>query len=344
MSAIDTLYLPVDETEMAVLPEWLWRGVNAFAVNSLFKTMNLIDMMRARHTERFVDVEVARDIAYSSAHPDGSWQRLDIWRPIERSQRPLPALMFVHGGGFRTLSKDTHWFFARAFARMGFVVFSVDYRLGPEHHYPAPLEDVSEAFCWIAANASEHGADLDNLVLAGESAGANLIMALAASTLTRRPEGFAQQVFDTGVVPRALLPMCGIFQVSDIERYARSGAPWIAMPALRDAASSYVGKVASRAPAPELPSLSDPLLVLEDPEFETERLAPALFAPVGESDPLVDDSLRLVRALRARGMRGKTELYSGGSHSFMAFMWNGRAQRCWQDMHAFLQQHISLHR
>ena len=84
-------------------------------------------------------------------------------------------------------------------------ITSVDYRLGPEHHYPAPLEDVSEAFCWIAANASEHGADLDNLVLAGESAGANLIMALAASTLTRRPEGFAQQVFDTGVVPRAAL-------------------------------------------------------------------------------------------------------------------------------------------
>ena len=248
--------------------------------------------------------------------------------------------MFVHGGGFRTLSKDTHWFFARAFARMGFVVFSVDYRLGPEHLYPAPLEDVCEAYRWITEHAVEHGADLENLVLAGESAGANLILALSAATLTRRPEGFAQQVFDTQVVPRALLPMCGIFQVSDIERYARSGAPWIAMPALRDAASSYVGKVASRAPSPELPSLADPLLVFEDASFAPERSVPALFAPVGESDPLVDDSLRLIRALRARGMRGKTELYAGGGHSFMAFMWNGRAQRCWRDMHAFLEQHV----
>ena len=339
MGVSNISYLPVEETEMAVFPEWLWRGVNAFAVHSLFKTMNLLDMMRARHTERYVDIEVARDVAYGDDQP--AWQRLDIWRPREFGSKPLPALMFVHGGGFRTMSKDTHWFFARTLARMGFVVFSVDYRLGPEHPYPAPLEDVSRAFCWVTEHADEHGADLSNLVLAGESAGANLILSLMASTLGERPESFAKEVFDTRVVPRAVLPMCGILQVSDIERYARSGAPWVALPALRDAASSYVGKASSRMPSPGIPSLADPLLVLEAPSFAVagDRAIPALFAPVGESDPLVDDSLRLVEAVRARGMRGKSEIYSGGGHSFMAFMWNRRAQRCWRDMHAFLAQH-----
>ena len=336
MTSIYPAYQPFDEAEMRRFPEQIWRGVNALAVHSLFHTMNLFDVMRARSTERFVDIEVAQNIAYSDEH--SRWRRLDIWRPTQPSATPRPALLFVHGGGFRTMSKRTHWFFARAFARMGYVVFTADYRLGPEHKYPAPLEDVCEAFCWMTRHAADHGADMSRVVLAGESAGANLITALAIATTHRRQEAFARRVFDTQVTPVALLPMCGMLQLKDIERYARSGASRLVLPALRDAARSYVGAEALM-PAPERANLSDPLLVAEQAQ-EPERPLPDLLACVGESDPLVQDTMRLAASWRAQGAMAKTRTYTGGGHSFMAFMWTRRAQRCWKDMSNFLKLHV----
>ena len=321
---------------MAQMPEKLWRGLNAFAVHSLFHTMNLFDRMSAPQTERIERVEIARDLSYG---PDATdrWRKLDVWRPAEPACAPRPAVLFVHGGGFRTMSKRTHWAFARALARMGYVVFTIDYRLGPEQPFPAPLQDVAEAYLWVLEHASAHGADASRLVLAGESAGANLISALSWMTCQRRPEPWAQRVFEAGVVPQAVLAMCGILQVSDVARFERAGAPRLVMGPLRDAQQSYLPGGAAPSWSRRELELADPLVLFERDE-PLERELPAFFAPVGTKDPLVEDARRLEQALTRHGATCQAPVYEGGAHSFMAFMWTERARQCWRDVRAFLDR------
>lgn len=314
---------------MALLPSWLSRGVNAFAVHSLFHSMNMLGMMRLPGHEHTRDLKVTRNIQYADEH--GAFHRLDVYQP--RRPGRYPAVMFIHGGGFKTMSKDTHWMMARAFARRGFVVFTINYRLGPGAKYPEPLQDVCQAYQWMVNHADEFGADLDRLVLCGESAGANLVMGLTLATTYQRTEPWARRVYELGVQPKVVLPACGILQVSDIERFRRTyNQPFYVMGMLRDASKAYMpSDVASSD------TLMDPLLVVEQQQ-RAKRPLPALFAPVGSRDPLQSDSTRLVDAWQKLGGLARCTIYDGGVHSFMAFMWSKLARACWADMFAFLDE------
>ena len=128
---------------------------------------------------------------------------------------PPPLLLYVHGGAFAILSKDTHWLMGLTFARRGYVVVNVSYRLAPLHPFPAAVEDVCDAYVFAVESARRFGAAAGRIVVAGESAGANLAATLAVATCFRRDEPHARRVFDTGMVPEAVLPYCGIFQVTD---------------------------------------------------------------------------------------------------------------------------------
>jgi acetyl esterase len=104
-----------------------------------------------------------------------------IYRPAARG--PLPVLVFFHGGGFVLCNLDTHDGTCRSLANQAScVVVSVDYRLAPEHRYPAALDDSLAAIRWLAANAAELGGDGTRLAVAGDSAGGNLA-AVAARRL-----------------------------------------------------------------------------------------------------------------------------------------------------------------
>ncbi|RYF09871.1 MAG: hypothetical protein EOO40_06160, partial [Deltaproteobacteria bacterium] len=121
-------------------------------------------------------VVVQRNVSYVAGAR--TWaHRLDIHRP--RQGGPWPVVLYVHGGGFGLLSKDTHWHIATALASLGFWVANINYRLAPKHPYPAALQDSAQALAWVVDHAAKSGGDLSRLVLAGESAGANLVTALA---------------------------------------------------------------------------------------------------------------------------------------------------------------------
>ena len=115
-------------------------------------------------------MEVIRDLAYAEESRRRE-HRLDVYRP-KQADGPLPVVMYIHGGGFRILSKDTHWMMGLAFARRGYLVFNVGYRLAPTHPFPAAIEDSCRAFEWVVAHAARFGGDLERLVIAGESSGA----------------------------------------------------------------------------------------------------------------------------------------------------------------------------
>src|SRR5262249_2103530 len=130
-------------------------------------------------------IEVERDIPYL---PTGDRAHLlDVYRPTS-SDGPLPVVLYVHGGGFRILSKDTHWVMGLSFASKGYLVFNINYRLAPRAPFPAALEDTCAAFAWVVRHAARWNGDVGRMVLAGESAGANLVTALSVATSYRRPE------------------------------------------------------------------------------------------------------------------------------------------------------------
>lgn len=100
---------------------------------------------------------------------------------------PRPATVYHHGGGFCIGSLDTHDRICAGLALSAeTVVVSVDYRLAPEHPFPAAVEDAATALRWVAAHAAAIGADPSRLAVAGDSAGANLATVMA---LLARDEG-----------------------------------------------------------------------------------------------------------------------------------------------------------
>ena len=277
---------------------------------------------------------------------------LDVYRPAQPTKGlhagsppafrryqgpPWPMVFYVHGGGFRILSKDTHWIMGLGFARRGFVVFNVSYRLGPKHRYPSAIEDVCRAFEWVMKNAERFGADPTRVVLAGESAGANLVTSLAAALAYEREEPFARAAYATGVVPKAVVPACGVFQVSDMDRLRRRKPEMSKFIAdrLAEVEAAYLG------PDPSTCSrdLADPLLLFERGEAPS-RPIPPFFLPVGTRDPLLPDTRRLAVALKKLGVEAVDTYYPGELHAFHALVMRASARRCWRDTFEFLDKHV----
>ncbi|HWJ58911.1 MAG TPA: alpha/beta hydrolase [Sphingomicrobium sp.] len=99
-------------------------------------------------------------------------QRLDVYRPRGSPASKLPIIVFIYGGSWQSGSKAGYSFVGRALAARGFVTVIADYRLVPEVHYPAFVEDNAAAVRWAIANAPRFGGDPDRIVVAGHSAGA----------------------------------------------------------------------------------------------------------------------------------------------------------------------------
>jgi acetyl esterase len=107
-----------------------------------------------------------------------------LYRPPQTLRDPAPVLLYFHGGGWTIGSVDTHDAICRALcAHSGCGVVSVDYRMGPEHQFPAAVDDAWAATCWLAREARQLELDPGRIAVGGDSAGGNLA---AAVTLLAR--------------------------------------------------------------------------------------------------------------------------------------------------------------
>jgi acetyl esterase len=135
---------------------------------------------RARKAE---PLPVARIEERTMPGPAGAIRLRLYWPNASGSGRPVPAIVYYHGGGHVIGSLDTHDLIARNLcAGAEALVVSVDYRMGPEHKFPAAVEDSWAALKWMHANSGRLGADPERVGVHGDSAGANLgaVVALMA--------------------------------------------------------------------------------------------------------------------------------------------------------------------
>jgi len=165
------------------------------------------------------------DVPFES---DGVTLKLDVYAPPADVKRPVPGLVFLHGGGWQGGSRKDIAVYAREFASRGYVVVSPQYRLSTEAPYPAALHDVRAAIRWLRTHAATYGVDPGAIGLSGWSAGAHLAL-LAAYAFPATGEALPDGAND-GI--RAVVDFYGptdltLENVRDIGVVAKFlGAPW----------------------------------------------------------------------------------------------------------------------
>ena len=222
-----------------------------------------------------------------------------VYRPV--AEMPLPTVVFFHGGGFVLGNVELMDDIARKLCRdINAVVVSVDYRLAPEHPFPAAHDDALTATLWAIRNVVALGGDASRVGVAGESAGGNLA-ASTAMTLRDRGEGVAAQLL---VVP-------GVDVARDTESIEarRSDFPMLTPSDLRDITRLYMGKASAQAAAfPPSPSRAADLA----------GLPPAVIALAGH-DPLYEEGLAYAKRLDAAGVPIRLYRFEDMFHPFLGF-------------------------
>jgi len=224
--------------------------------------------------------------------------RVRRYRPTDH-EGPLPALVYIHGGGFVVGSLDLYDADARRIAaEVGALVLSVDYRLAPEHPFPAGLEDCYATLVWLTDHAAELGVDPDRIAVGGESAGGGLTGGVA---LLARDRGG----------PRLCLQFLGIPELDDrleiesmrtlvdspITTFPNGEYSWDAYLGVGVRGTDQVSPYAAPARATDL-----------------SGLPPALVTAY-EFDALRDEGIAYAQRLLAAGVPTELHVYPGAFHS-----------------------------
>jgi acetyl esterase/lipase len=127
-----------------------------------------------------------REVPYSTV---GGRQTMDIIRPRETSNSPRPAVLLVHGGGFRAGAKEGYIPLAIKLAEHGYVAATANYRLSPRNQFPAAVQDVKAAVRFLRANATKYNIDANHIGALGGSAGGHLVLMLGFTAGVEEFEG-----------------------------------------------------------------------------------------------------------------------------------------------------------
>ncbi|MBS7662069.1 alpha/beta hydrolase [Pseudomonas lalucatii] len=220
-----------------------------------------------------------------------------LYRPLDQAN--LPLLVFFHGGGFVIGTLDTHDNLCRALAKQsGAAVVSVAYRLAPEAKFPAAPLDCYRATCWLVEQAEALGVDANRLALAGDSAGANLALAVSRLAATQGGPRIAYQCLFYPVTDGR----CGSDSYGQFaEGYflSRAQMQW------------FWQQYLERAEQRDDP-LASPLLAEDLSGLPPTTLITAEF------DPLRDEGEALAQRLQQAGVACRLQRYDGMIHGFVS--------------------------
>ena len=228
----------------------------------------------------------------------GGTLRVRIITPQAAGNGLLPVLVYFHGGGWVLGNIESHEGICRALANAGgVIVVTVDYRLAPEHRFPAAAEDAYAATRWAAEHAAEFGGDPRRIAVAGDSAGGNLA---AVTCLMARDRGGRRVDFQVLLYP-----------ITDYNINTGSYIGfrrWFLLDPLRDGLVLGTLRRESRgSPAP-------PCFAI--PGGRPEPPSPALLI-TAEFDVLRDEAEAYARRLQAAGVAAKLRRYDGMIHGFI---------------------------
>jgi acetyl esterase/lipase len=227
--------------------------------------------------------------------------RVRVYRPDDQPNK-LPALLWIHGGGYvmGDIDQDDR-LMKQLVKRIGCVAVSVDYRLAPEHPFPAPVEDCYAGLKWLFTHADELGVEPTRIAIGGASGGGGLAAGLA---LLARDRGEVQVAFQLLIYPmiddRNVTPAS--YAITDPRMWHRESnrLGWKAYLG-RDGGGADVSPYAAATRAKDLSKL------------------PPAYIPVGALDLFVDENIEYAQRLIQAGVPTELHVYPGAFHGFDLF-------------------------
>jgi acetyl esterase/lipase len=299
------------------------------APNPVFATETLPALRQAMGGAPIVDPRLDESgilvEQYELPRGDGTALRLIVLRPREGDHGALPGVLHGHPGGWILGAPETSAATLIHIAcGLPCVVVSVDYRLAPEHPFPAAHDDMMLALQWMRAEAQQLCVDPMRIILAGESAGANVAAGLA---LRCRDEGR-----DQGIVAISL-----VYAALDDRQLARPPHPYagtigLGREQMRFAWESYI----PGAPSPDVSAYAAPM------RAEHLRDLPPVFLAVGALDPFIEDNLSFAQRLIHDGVSTTLHVFAGAPHGFDRLDSADVTQQLRSLRRAHLQRHLTL--
>ncbi|SMF69474.1 Acetyl esterase/lipase [Paenibacillus uliginis N3/975] len=229
---------------------------------------------------------------------------VEIYEPAQRTDAKLPAMLWIHGGGYVMGHPDMDDTLCERFVQAAnCVVVSVDYRLAPEHPYPAAIDDCYAGLIWMTDEAELLGIDVDRVAIAGASGGGGLTAALA---LMVRDKGGPDLIFQMPLYPM----IDNRNMTASSHEITADNATWNRTNNLT-AWSMYLGEGADD--------------IVESPyavPSRAESLAglPPTYTCVGQLDLFRDETIEYVTRLAVAGIDVEFHLYPGTFHCFEVFV------------------------
>ena len=249
----------------------------------------------------------------SAGGVEGEW--------ISPADAPLDkAILYFHGGGFRIGSVASHRdLIAQIAVASGCRVLAINYRLAPEHRFPAALDDALAAYGWMLGQGLTPG----NVAFAGDSAGGNLVL---AAMLALRERGLPLPIAAVLMSPWTDLAATGTSYVTRAEV-----DPIHQRPMILALAKNYLG------------GQGDPCDPLVSPLYADLAGLPPLFIQVGDRETVLDDSVMFADLARAAGVDVHLEVWDGMIHVFQMFGAElSEAHRAIASIAQFLNRHLHI--
>ena len=247
-------------------------------------------------------IAVHKNLAYASVQRRDLL--LDVYAPKKKPDRPLPVILWIHGGGWRNGSKDRPGS-ALPVVKHGYVLVSVGYRLSGEAIFPAAIEDCKAAVRWVRAHAAEYGIDPDRLGVWGSSAGGHLVALLGTAGDVRKWDEAHPVNLEYSSKPNAVCDWFGptdFLRMSDFKSRIDHDAPG-------SPESRFIG--APIQEAPEKTELANPIKYVtpDDPPMLLMHGGNDMAVPFNQSE-------LLYAALRKAGVEATLYKVEGGGHGF----------------------------
>lgn len=300
----------LDPELAAPLETWLNAtngGINLHDIPAARKTM---DELAAVQLARAQPIEGVNTQDRQAPGPQGAPEVfVRVYQPTDRPAT-LPALLWIHGGGYVLGSVERDDLLAKHLARVGqCVVASVEYRLAPEHPFPAPVEDCYAALKWLSAHSAELGVNKARIAIGGASAGGGLAAGLA---LLARDRAEVEVAFQLLIYPmiddRNIAPASETITDTFVWSRENNRMGWRAYLG-HEPGGTDVSPYAAAARATDLRGL------------------PPAYIPVGDLDLFLDENITYAQRLLAADVPTELHVYPGAFHGFNGFVPNATVSR-----------------
>lgn len=293
----------LDPELVAPLETWLKITNGGIKLHDIPAARKMMDELAAAQMAKASPIEGVNSEDRYVPGPDGGPDVfVRVYQPQDRPAT-LPALLWIHGGGYVLGSVERDDLLAKHLAKVAqCVVASVEYRLAPEHPFPAPVEDCYAALRWLFAHSAELGVRQSRIAIGGASAGGGLAAGLALLARDRAEVNVAFQLL--------IYPMIDDRNITPASETVPDTLVWT-----RE--NNLMGWRAYLGQAPGGEGVSPYAAAARATDL---RGLPPAYIPVGDLDLFLDENITYAHRLLNAGVPTELHVYPGGFHGFNGFV------------------------